>query len=67
MGSQMDKSLQKFYNSFTEILQERRILIANYCLHIGRKIRQRQTPSNRGASRIFGTPTEKSGQNYGSY
>jgi len=29
----MDKNLQIFYNSFTEILQQRRILIFNYRLH----------------------------------
>ncbi len=62
----MGKSLQKFYNSFTEILQEKRILIANYHLYKAKSPTKANSEQSGGVPNFWDSDMG-SGQNYGSY
>ena len=66
MANQIDKNLQRFYNSFTEMLQGVGILIPDYGLYKAKNPTKANSEQSGGVPN-FGTLTEKSGQSYGSY
>jgi len=62
----MDKNLQIFHNSFTEMVQRIRIAISNYRLYKAKNPTKANSEQSEGVPNFWDSDMG-SGQNYGSY